>query len=64
MNKKEINEKAILKFEGNREKNKGYNFKVFEFKESDNLILVKNIELDFAETGLKEMDLAELKAQF
>ena len=26
--------------------------------------LVENIELDFAETGLKEMDLAELKATF
>ena len=44
--KKEINDKASIKFKGNRKKNKGYNFEVIEFKESNNLILIKDIELN------------------
>ena len=44
--KKEINDKASIKFKGNRKKNKGYNFEVIEFKESSNLILIKDIELN------------------
>ena len=44
--KKEINDQASLKFRGNRKKNKGYNFEVIEFEESNNLILVRDIEFN------------------
>ncbi len=44
--KKEINNQASMKFKGNRKKNEGYNFDVIEFKESNNLILIKNIEFN------------------
>ena len=44
--KKEVNNKASLKFKGNRKKNAGYNFDIIEFKESNNLIFIKNIELN------------------
>jgi hypothetical protein len=35
-----------LSFKGNRKKNEGYNFEVVEFKESNNLILIKDIEFN------------------
>ena len=35
-----------MSFKGNRKKNEGYNFEVVEFKESNNLILIKNIEFN------------------
>ena len=44
--KKEANDQASLRLKGNRKKNKGYNFGVIEFKESNNLILVKDIEFN------------------
>ncbi len=44
--KKEINNKASLKFIGNRKKNGNYNFDFIEFKESNNLISIKNIEFN------------------
>ena len=44
--KKEINDQASLKFKGSRKKNEGYNFEVIEFKESNNLILIKDIEFN------------------
>jgi len=44
--KKEANDQASLRFKGNRKKNEGYNFEVVEFKESNNLILIKNIEFN------------------
>ena len=44
--KKENNDQASLKFKGNRKKNEGYNFEVIEFKESNNLILIKDIEFN------------------
>jgi hypothetical protein len=44
--KKEVNDQASLKFKGNRKKNEGYNFEVVEFKESNNLILIKDIEFN------------------
>ena len=44
--KKKINDQASLKFKGNRKKNEGYNFEVIEFKESNNLILIKDIEFN------------------
>ena len=44
--KKEANDQASLKFKGNRKKNEGYNFEVIEFKESNNLILIKDIEFN------------------
>ena len=44
--KKEINDQASIKFKGNRKKNEGYNFEVIEFKESNNLILIKDIEFN------------------
>ena len=43
---KKINDQASLKFKGNRKKNEGYNFEVIEFKESNNLILIKDIEFN------------------
>jgi len=44
--KKEANDQASLRFKGNRKKNKGYNFEVVDFKESNNLILIKGIEFN------------------
>ena len=44
--KKENNDQASLQFKGNRKKNEGYNFEVIEFKESNNSILIKDIELN------------------
>ena len=44
--KKEANDQASLRFKGNRKKNEGYNFEVVEFKESNNLILIKDIEFN------------------
>jgi len=44
--KKKANDQASLRFKGNRKKNKGYNFEVVEFKESNNLILIKDIEFN------------------
>ena len=44
--KKENNVQANLKFKGNRKKNEGYNFEVIEYKESNNLILIKDIEFN------------------
>ncbi len=44
--KKEVNDQASLKFKGNHKKNEGYNFEVVEFKESNNLILIKDIEFN------------------
>ena len=44
--KKEANDQASLRFKGWRKKNEGYNFKVVEFKESNNLILIKDIEFN------------------
>ena len=55
--KKEANEDASLKFKGNRKKNEGYNFEVIEFKASNNLILIKDIEFndEILVNNLKEL---------
>ncbi len=55
--RKEINDPANLRFKGNRKKNEGYNFEIVEFKESNNLILVKDIEFNkkFQVNNLKEL---------
>jgi len=44
--KKEANDQASLRFKGWRKKNEGYNFEIVEFKESNNLILIKDIEFN------------------
>jgi len=44
--KKETSDRATLRFKGNRKKNEEYNFEVVEFKESNNLILIKDIEFN------------------
>jgi len=43
---KKINDPANLRLKGNRKKNEGYNFEIVEFRESDNLILAKDIEFN------------------
>ena len=49
-----------MKFKGNRKKDKGYNFEVIEFKESNNLILIKGIEFN---EKIQVNDLKELTVQ-
>ena len=44
--KKTTNDVASIKLKGNRKKNQGYNFETIKFEESDNLILIENIELN------------------
>jgi len=44
--KKEINSSAKIKFAGNNKKKGSYIFDIIEFRESDNLILIKNIEFN------------------
>ena len=54
---KKIDDPANLRLKGNRKKNEGYNFEIVEFRESNNLILFKDIEFNekFQVNNLKEL---------